>query len=71
MQNSKTVPGLNEPSFSVGQLAKAIGVHPSTVRRWIDRDLITHWRTPSGRFRIPQSAVQAAVDIREAAAPAA
>lgn len=63
---SKVPAGFDEPSFSVGEFADAIGVHRVTVRRWINSGLLTHWLTPTGRARIPQSAVDAGVKVRAA-----
>jgi excisionase family DNA binding protein len=36
-----------------GQAADELGVHVSTIIRWADAGLLTHWRTPGGhrRFR--------------------
>ncbi len=66
VSRSKAPAGLDEPSFSVGEFADALGVHRVTVRRWINQGLLTYWLTPSGRVRIPQSAVDAGVQVRPA-----
>lgn len=66
MREAKAPAGFDEPSYSVGEFAGAVGVHRTTVRRWINRGLVTHWRTPTGRVRIPQSAVDASVTIEAA-----
>jgi len=66
MRETKAPAGFDEPSYSVGELAGAVGVHPSTVRRWIKRGLVAHWRTPTGHARIPQSAVDASVTVHAA-----
>lgn len=66
MSSPKAPAGFGEPSFSVGEFADAIGVHRVTVRRWINRGLLAHWLTPTGRVRIPQSAVDSGVRVRPA-----
>lgn len=66
MHKAKAPAGFDEPSYSVGELAKAVGVHRTTVRRWINSGLVTHWLTPTGRVRIPQSAVDASVTVQAA-----
>jgi len=35
-----------EPMYTVGQLAKRIGVAPRTVRNWCDNGLLEHFRLP-------------------------
>lgn len=68
MREARTLVEFDEPSYSVGEFAGAVGVHPTTVRRWINLGLVTYWRTPTGRARIPQSAVVASVTVHAATA---
>jgi excisionase family DNA binding protein len=42
-----------------GQVAVRLGVHRKTVIRWCEAEKLEHWRTPSGRIRIPTAAVDA------------
>jgi excisionase family DNA binding protein len=45
-------------TYSVAQAAKAIGVHPETLRRWIAAGLIKATRAGErGHYRIPQGEV--------------
>lgn len=46
---------LDEPTFTVNEFATAVGVKPITVRRWMDRGLVTYVTTPTGRKRLPKS----------------
>lgn len=71
MRVARALAVFDEPSYSVGEFAGAVGVHRTTVRRWINRGLVTHWLTPTGRVRIPQSAVDASVTVHEAVAQSA
>lgn len=66
MREAKSPVGLDEPSYSIGEFAGAVGVHRTTARRWVNRGLVAHWRTPTGRVRIPQSAVNASITVHEA-----
>lgn len=66
MHEPQAPSGLDEPSFSVAEFAGAIGVHRTTVRRWINRGLVAHWLTPGGHARIPQSAAAASVPVHPA-----
>lgn len=61
--------GLDEPSYSVGEAAAMFGVVDATVRRWLKVGLIAHIRTPSGRARIPESALAGSVTIHPVATP--
>jgi len=71
MHETPAPSGMDEPSFSVAEYASAIGVHPTTVRRWVNRGLITYWLTPGGHARIPRSAAAASVPIHRAPETAA
>jgi excisionase family DNA binding protein len=50
----------NEELFDLAEAAQALGVHPSTLRRWADSGKITHIRTLSGRRRFTQAAIEQA-----------
>jgi excisionase family DNA binding protein len=71
MREIRVPVGFDEPSYSVGEFAGAVGVHRTTVRRWVNRGLVAHWLTPTGRVRIPQSAVDASITVHAASAQAA
>jgi excisionase family DNA binding protein len=66
MHEPMPIDGLDEPSISVREFATALGVHRVTVHRWVKQGLITYWRTPSGRVRIPESAVKASITVHGA-----
>jgi excisionase family DNA binding protein len=63
MRDARPVADLGEPSYTVRELADAIGVHRVTVHRWCIRGLIEYWRTPTGRIRIPRRAAQECVTV--------
>ncbi len=44
--------------LTTGQAAKELGVHPNTLRGWVDRGLVPAIRLPSGyrRFSLEQVA---------------
>lgn len=44
-----------EPSFSPKELAAAVGLSESTLKRWVDSGVITAAKTPGGHRRIPRS----------------
>lgn len=66
MHESRAPSGLDEPSYSVSEFAGVLGVHRTTVRRWVNRGLLPHWLTLGGHARIPKSAAAASVPIRSA-----
>lgn len=71
MHETQAPSGLDEPSYSVAEFARAIGVHRSTVRRWVNQGLVPHWLTLGGHARIPKSAAAASVPIHQAPETAA
>jgi excisionase family DNA binding protein len=54
---------------SVGEVAKDLGVSPSTVRNWVEKGYIHAFRLPSGVRRIPQDEVTRLVNEYFAPAP--
>jgi putative resolvase len=44
-----------EVHYSVGKVARALGVDPKTVDRWCDAGKIRYIKTPGGHRRIPAS----------------
>jgi excisionase family DNA binding protein len=46
-----------EQLVRVSEAAEEIGVHPSTVRNWIDKGYLRAARLPSGHRRIPEAEV--------------
>ena len=38
--------------------AERLGVHENTIRNWIDKEIIEHFRLPSGVRRIPEREVK-------------
>jgi excisionase family DNA binding protein len=47
-----------EVHYSVGRVARALGVDPKTVARWCDAGKVRCIRTPGGHRRIPASEVR-------------
>ena len=50
---------MTETFLSTGKVAKIFGVHPLTIRRWVQEGKLHPIRTPTGRFAFPLSEVQA------------
>jgi excisionase family DNA binding protein len=46
---------LSEPYLTVGQAAERLSVHPSTIRRWIDRGRLTAYRLGEKRIGVRPS----------------
>lgn len=42
---------MNKQKLTTGEVAKLVGVHPNTVRNYVDRGLIECTRTPAGDRR--------------------
>jgi predicted site-specific integrase-resolvase len=38
------------PMKRITETAKAVGVSPTTLRRWVRRGLVPVWRSPAGRW---------------------
>ncbi len=47
--------------ITIAQAASLLAVSEKTVRRWIDGERIPYLKLPSGGYRIPQSALLAAL----------
>jgi excisionase family DNA binding protein len=45
-------------AWTVGEVAKEVGVSPGTIRNWIDKGYIQAFRLPSGVRRIPEMEVR-------------
>lgn len=73
MEDTRTPAEAVKATLTVDEFAEAVGVHPVTVRRWIKANLVTHGRTPTGRIKIPASALEESLTIHaaESASPAA
>ena len=50
---------MTETFLSTGRVAKIFGVHPLTIRRWVQEGKLHPIRTPTGRFAFPLSEIQA------------
>ncbi|MDP6420400.1 MAG: helix-turn-helix domain-containing protein [SAR202 cluster bacterium] len=48
-------------TYRTGKFASLIGVHPCTIRRWMDRGLLDYVRLPGGERRIPESELNAII----------
>lgn len=46
-----------KPFYKVGEVAKLLGVHRSTVWLWIKEGKVRAWRFPRGHWRIPREEV--------------
>jgi len=45
-------------TYRTGKAASLLGVHPRTVRRWLNAGLLGYVELPSGERRIPQSEME-------------
>lgn len=52
--------GADQPKSdcTVAEFARAVRVHPITVYRWVDKGLVEHETTPTGRIRIPRTEIE-------------
>ncbi len=48
-----------EHLLELGEAARMLGVHPSTLRRWADEEKVSHVRTLNGRRRFRPEAIEA------------
>ena len=55
--------------LSLGEMAKKLGVHPSTVRNWADKGKIPFHRTQGGHRRFKNSEVDFWLRSQQASAP--
>jgi excisionase family DNA binding protein len=46
-------------SLTLSQAAKALGVHPNTVRNWVNRGQVPAMRLPSGHRRFTRDQIEA------------
>ena len=44
---------MTHPYLSTFEVALLVRVHPNTVRRWADRGMLEHIKTPGGQYRFP------------------
>jgi hypothetical protein len=51
--------------YSTGEAAKLLGVSFITVKRWIYAGKIKAVKTPSGRYRIPESEIQRWLGVKQ------
>lgn len=47
-------------------VARLLGVHPDTVRRWADAGVLPYWRSPTGQRRFRRADIDA---VRQLPAP--
>jgi len=43
---------MEKKAVAVGKVAKIIGVHPQTIRRWIANGDLQAWKTPGNQRRV-------------------
>ncbi len=55
----------NGQAVSVSKAAKHFGVHPSTIREWVDNEKLIAFRTPTGQRRIKLATFSDKVDKNE------
>jgi excisionase family DNA binding protein len=48
--------------WRIDEAASVCGVHPNTIRRWIDDGKLDHIRLPGGGLRIPRAAMVALLE---------
>jgi excisionase family DNA binding protein len=56
--------------LELGQAAELLGVHFTTLRRWVDEKQVPCYRTPGGRRRFKESELQAFVESWRTGDPA-
>jgi excisionase family DNA binding protein len=61
MSGSPPEDSKNDPWLELGQAADLLGVHFTTLRRWVDENRVPSYRTPGGRRRFRQSELVAFV----------
>jgi excisionase family DNA binding protein len=49
-------------SLTISQAAKVLGVHPNTLRRWVDKGQVPAARLPSGHRRFTREQIEAIKD---------
>ena len=69
MVTKAQTPQLGESYLTVAQAAEHLGVHQSTIRRWIDAGILTAYRVGPKRLRLKTADVERAVLPRRRAQP--
>lgn len=64
--NEKAGDAVTESYLSVGQVARELSVHPSTIRRWIDRGRLPAYRLGEKRIGVKRSDLARVVAPRPA-----
>lgn len=49
---------LDDPQFTVMEVAALLCLHPETIRRWCRRGLIKYFQVGRGKIRIPASSLE-------------
>src|SRR6266498_3229465 len=65
MKAQQKTPGTSY--LTIDQAAREVGVHPSTIRRWVDSGLLTAYRLGPKRLRIKSSDLERRVMSRRTA----
>ncbi len=52
-----------DPLLTMSEVARRIGKHPSTIRRWVDDGLLTAVRLPSGLPAVRESQILQLMDV--------
>lgn len=47
-----------EPVLSIKEAAARLGVHPKTLRNWVDKGLVAHLKLPSGYRRFEEKEIE-------------
>ncbi len=58
VERASVTPPASEPSLSIREASRLLGVSSSTLRRWSDRKLIAVLLTPGGHRRYSRSAIE-------------
>ena len=67
LEELRNVQGMDN-TYRIAEAAKLLGVHPSTLRRWDKKGILTpSYRTPTGERRYTDADLKAITDKEEAA----
>lgn len=49
---------MDDNCLTVTEAAGRLHMHPSTLRRWIQRGWISAWKLPNGRYLVPEAEIE-------------
>ena len=51
-------PPTPQPSYSLSKASQFAGIHPDTLRKWIQEGKVKSCKSPTGRYEIPACEVE-------------